>query len=291
MDIVPGNIETFKRQMQSLGLSYDWSREFATTDPAYYRWTQWLFIQFFKMGLLYKKNTPINWCPSCKTGLSEEEVLANGTHERCGNAITKKDLPQWIFRITSYADRLLKDLDGLDWPEGILTMQRNWIGKKEGVNINHKVDGMEIELKTFSAYPAWLFADTFIVMAPEHPLVSKLTKGTPYEKEVILFINEHKGHTKEELTKGLLEKKGIFTGKYAQDPFNPGRKMPIWLANFALMDFGTGIIRCSAHDVRDYEFAQKYNIELAEVVERINKNVPINAHDNTGFEKFGPIHR
>ena len=169
-------------------------------------------------------------------------------------------------------------------------MQRNWIGKKEGVNINHKVDGMEIELKTFSAYPAWLFADTFIVMAPEHPLVSKLTKGTPYEKEVILFINEHKGHTKEELTKGLLEKKGIFTGKYAQDPFNPGRKMPIWLANFALMDFGTGIIRCSAHDVRDYEFAQKYNIELAEVVERINKNVPINAHDNTGVLKnSGPF--
>ena len=290
MDIVPGNITTFKRQMQSLGLSYDWSREFSTTNPDYYRWTQWLFIQFFKMGLLYKKNTPINFCPSCKTGLAEEEVLPNGTHERCGNAITKKDLPQWIFRITTYADRLLKDLDGLDWPEGILMMQRNWIGKKEGVIIDHKIEGLSEIIRTFSAYPAWLFADTFIVMAPEHPLVKKLIIGTSYEKDILKFTEEHKGHTKEELTKGTLEKKGIFTGRYAQDPFNPGRKMPIWLANFALMDFGTGIIRCSAHDVRDFEFAQKYDIKLAEVVERMDKNVPINAHDNTGVLKdSGPF--
>ena len=290
MDIVPGNIATFKRQMQSLGLSYDWSREFATTDPAYYRWTQWLFIQFFKMGLLYKKNTPINFCPSCKTGLAEEEVLPNGTHERCGNAITKKNLPQWIFRITTYADRLLKDLDGLDWPEGILTMQRNWIGKKEGVIIDHKIEGLSEIIRTFSAYPAWLFADTFIVIAPEHPTVKKLIEGTQYEKEVLAFINEHKSHTKEELEKGVLEKKGIFTGRYAQDPFNPGRKMPIWLANFALMDFGTGIIRCSAHDVRDFEFAKKYNIKLTEVVERVDKDVPINAHDNKGVLKdSGPF--
>jgi leucyl-tRNA synthetase len=166
LDMVPGNIANFKRQMGMLGYSYDWSREFSTTDPSYYQWTQWLFIQFFKMGLLYKRNTPINFCPKCKTGLAEEEVLANGTHERCGSEITKKELPQWIFRITAYADRLLKDLDLLDWPRGILEMQRNWIGKKEGVIITHTVKDLDLRLDTFSAYPAWLFADTFIVIAP-----------------------------------------------------------------------------------------------------------------------------
>ncbi len=290
MDMVPEHIATFKKQMKSLGLSYDWDREFATTDPSYYKWTQWLFIQFYKMGLLYKKDTPINYCPVCKTGLAEEEVLPNGTHERCGNKITKKDLPQWIFKITKYADRLLSDLDGLNWPEGILAMQRNWIGRKEGVIINHKVDGTDIQLNTFSAYPAWLFADTFIVIAPEHPLVSKLIKGTKYEKDALAFIEEHKQMTQQEILSGNFEKKGVFTGKYALDPFNNNRKMPIWLANFALMDFGTGIIRCSAHDIRDYEFAQKYKIELNEVVDRIDSKIPVNAHDNSGIlKKSGPF--
>ncbi|MCL4364427.1 leucine--tRNA ligase [Patescibacteria group bacterium] len=290
MDMVPEHIETFKKQMKSLGLSYDWDREFSTTDPSYYKWTQWLFIQFYKMGLLYKKDTPINYCPVCKTGLAEEEVLPNGTHERCGNKITKKDLPQWIFKITKYADRLLADLKDLDWPEGILAMQRNWIGKKEGVIIHHKVDGMNIQLDTFSAYPAWLFADTFIVIAPEHPSVQKLVKGTQYEKEALNFIEEHKQMTQQEILSGNFEKKGVFTGKYALDPFNNNRKMPIWLANFALMDFGTGIIRCSAHDIRDYEFAQKYKIELDEVVDRVDKKIPVNAHDNSGtLKNSGPF--
>lgn len=284
-EIVPRNIANFKRQMQIVGLSYDWDREINTTDTDYYKWTQWLFIQFYKMGLLYKKNAPINFCPKCKTGLAEEEVLANETHERCGTKIEKKDLPQWIFKITSYAERLLDDLKNLDWPRGILEMQKNWIGKKEGVIINHKVDGMDLVLKTFSAFPAWLFADTYIVMAPEHPMVRELVKGTAKEKEINDFLKEHRSHTKEELLSGKLEKKGVFTGKYGVDPFNKGRKMPIWLANFALMDFGTGIIRCSAHDIRDYEFAKKYNIELSEVVDRIDKNTPINAHDNRGILK------
>ena len=290
MDMVPDHIATFKRQMKSLGFSFDWDREFATTDPSYYKWTQWLFLQFYKMGLLYKKNAPINFCPSCKTGLAEEEVLANGTHERCGTKIVKKDLPQWLFKITSYADRLLEDLKGLDWPKGILEMQKNWIGKKEGVIIHHKIEGMNLSLDTFSAFPAWLFADTFIVIAPEHPLVQKLIKEVENENKINDFIEEHRKMTKEEITAGNFEKKGIFTGKYALDPFNKNRKMPIWLANFALMDFGTGIIRCSAHDIRDYEFAQKYNIELAEVVERENPDVPINAHENKGILKdSGPF--
>jgi len=282
MDMVPLNIANFKKQMKTLGLSYDWDREFATTDPAYYKWTQWLFIQFFRMGLLYKKNTPINFCPKCKTGLAEEEVLGNGTHERCGSTITKKDLPQWIFRITKYADRLLDDLKLLDWPKGILEMQKNWIGKKEGVIIKHKIKDLDLTLETFSAYPAWLFADTFIVIAPEHPLVKQLVKGTQYEKDTNAFIEESAKISSQDRTADKFEKKGVFTGRYALDPFNPGREMPIWLANFALMDFGTGIIRCSAHDVRDYEFASKYKIHLEEVVKRTDGNMPINAHDNTG---------
>ena len=283
MDMVPGNIANFKRQMGMLGLSYDWEKEFATTDPTYYRWTQWLFIQFFKMGLLYKKNTPIHWCPKCKTGLAEEEVLANGTHERCGSPIEKKILPQWIFRITAYAEQLLDDLKLLDWPKGILEMQRNWIGKKEGIIIKHNVQELNIAIETFSAYPAWLFADTFIVLAPEHPIIKKLVEGTEYKKDVDIFIEESKKITTQQRTEDKFEKKGVFTGRYADDPFNKGRKMPIWLANFAMMDFGTGIIRCSAHDVRDYEFATKYNIHLEEVVARTDSKAPINAHDNAGI--------
>ena len=183
IDMVPSNIETFKRQMMSLGFSYDWDREFSTTDPKYYKWTQWLFIQFYKMGLLYKKNTPINFCPVCKTGLAEEEVLADGTHERCGNKIIKKDLPQWIFKITKYADRLLSDLDGLKWPKGILEMQRNWIGKKEGINIKYKVSSIEYEIECFTTTPV-NFGATFLVIAPEHSFIKKiLAKGVKIPKE------------------------------------------------------------------------------------------------------------
>ncbi len=283
IDMVPGNIANFKKQMNMLGLSYDWNKEFSTTDPSYYKWTQWLFIQFFKTGLLYKKNTPIHFCPKCKTGLAEEEVLANGTHERCGTVIEKKILPQWIFRITAYAEQLLSDLKLLDWPKGILEMQRNWIGKKEGVIIKHTVKDLNIPIETFSAYPAWLFADTFIVIAPEHPLIKELVKGTKHEKDTNEFIEESRKISSQDRTADKFEKKGVFTGRYAQDPFNPGREMPIWLANFALMDFGTGIIRCSAHDVRDFEFAIKYKIQLEEVVKRTDPKLPINAHDNTGI--------
>ncbi|MCR4313435.1 MAG: class I tRNA ligase family protein, partial [Candidatus Roizmanbacteria bacterium] len=174
MDMVPEHIATFKKQMKSLGFSYDWDREFTTTDPNYYKWTQWLFIQFYKMGLLYKKNAPINYCPKCKTGLAEEEVLVDGTHERCGNKIEKRDLPQWVFKITKYADRLLSDLEGLDWPKGILEMQRNWIGKKEGININYKIKGSDEVITCFTTRPDTNFGATFIVIAPEHEFVKKI---------------------------------------------------------------------------------------------------------------------
>ena len=281
-EITKENIANFTRQLKMLGFSYDWDREISTANPSYYKWTQWLFIQLFKMGLLYKKLTPVFYCPFCKTGIAQEEVLANNTHERCQNTIEIRDLPQWIFRITTYADRLVDELDGLNWPEGILQMQRNWIGRKIGMKIKHTVVELNIEFETFTAYPAWSWADTFVVIAPNHPLVKELISGTEQEEKVKTFLTEYQTITEEQRQTDKFEKKGVFTGRYAKDPFG-GADMPIWLANFALMNFGTGIIRCSAHDARDYEFAQKYNIPLKEVVDRVTPDVPANAHNNAGI--------
>ncbi len=313
--MVPHNYANFKKQMQALSLSFDWKHEFATTDPTYYGLTQWLFLKLYEKGLVYREEVAINWCPKCKTGLANEEVMGDGTHERCGTPVTKKNLPQWVMRITEYADRLLGGLDedlskwfgksnltvlrqaqdsqatkSLDWPRGILEMQRNWIGKKEGVVIHHQVKDMDLLLDTFSAYPAWLFADTFIVIAPEHPLVKRLTAGTKYEKDVRAFVEESATITNQQRVEDKFEKKGVFTGRYALDPFNSNREMPIWVANFAMMDFGTGIIRCSAHDVRDYEFATKYKISMNEVVDRTDPHMPVNAHLNEGtLRDSGPF--
>lgn len=276
MDIVPGNIANFKSQMRNLGLSYDWSREFATTDPDYYRHTQWLFMQFFKMGLLYKKNTPINFCPSCKTGLAEEEVLSNGTHERCGNPITKKDLPQWIFRITTYAQRLLDDLKGLDWPEGILEMQKHWIGKKEGINITYRVvgesdDRLIDEITCFTTRPDTNFGATFVVLAPEHGFVKKILDGTIAVGEAKL--KEIKAYVETSISKSEMEreaegrkKTGVFTGYYAVNTLN-GRRMPLWVSDFVLSNFGTGaVVGVPGHDMRDFEFAKEYGIDILRVV-------------------------
>lgn len=299
-EMVPHNYANFKKQMQNLSLSFDWEREFATTEPEYYAITQWIFLQLYKKGLVTHEKVAINWCPKCKTGLANEEVMADGTHERCGTVVGKKLLPQWVMKITSYAERLLNDLDvdlhiegkkldperkGLDWPKGILEMQRNWIGKKEGMRLFHRVEGMDLQLDAFSAYPIWCFADTFMVIAPEHPLVAKLVTGTEYEKPVAEFIDESSKITAEQRTEDKFEKKGVFTGRYTNDPFNPGKKLPVWVANFAMMGFGTGIIRCSAHDPRDYEFALKYKIPLKEVVERTDPKEPVNAHTNEGILK------
>ena len=249
---VEKNIARFKEQLSIIGLDYDWSREINTTDPEFYKWTQWIFLQMFKKGLAYESYEPINWCPSCQTGLANEDVEADGTCERCGTVVEKKPMRQWVLKITDYADRLLADLDKLPkWPNGVKEAQRHWIGRKEGVEISHKVGNSDITLSAFSAYPAWLFADTFLVIAPEHPVVLDLIKGQKEEGEVLKFIEEIKKEPKQERGE-VKEKKGIFTGAYAIDPINDGSKMPIWIANFAMMDFGTGIIRCSAHDERDY---------------------------------------
>jgi leucyl-tRNA synthetase len=302
LDMVPKNIENFKRQMIMLGFSYDWEKELATTNPEYYRWTQWLFIQFFKMGLLYKKNTPINYCPKCKTGLAEEEVLSDGTHERCGSKIIKKDLPQWIFRITKYADRLLSDLKGLDWPEGILAMQRNWIGRKEGININYKVINSEVRhrifestsppkggspksltqkqvsslpeidiITCFTTRPDTNFGATFIVLAPEHPFVKKILEGKFITKETDIeairkYVEESLSKTEIEREAEGRKKTGVFTGFYAINNLN-GREMPIWISDFVLMGFGTGaVVGVPGHDRRDFEFAKEFGIDIIRVV-------------------------
>ena len=302
-DLTNEYIKNFKNQIKRLGLSNDWENELSTSDPKYYAITQWLFIQFFKAGLLYKKDTEVYFCEHCKTGLAQEEVLADGTHERCGNKVVKKNLPQWIFRITKYADRLLNDLEppssrdksetsegpsGLDWPKGILEMQKNWIGKKEGMIIHHAINTLpEHTLDTFTAYPAWSYADTFIAVAPEHPFVEKLLHGDiePSSETDTHTLGEYikKSLSKSEIDRMTNDtnKTGVFTGFYAIDPFR-GAKMPIWVADFVLMDFGTGAVRCSAHDSRDFEFAKKYSIPLREVVAR-TAGKPVNAHDNRGL--------
>jgi len=265
MDMVPDNILTFRRQMKSLGFSYDWDREFATTDPAYYKWTQWLFIQFFKMGLLYKKNEPINYCPKCKTGLAEEEVLADGTHERCGNRIEKRNLPQWVFKITKYADRLLSDLEGLDWPKGILEMQRNWIGKSDGVDLEFKVDSSKLKINVFTTAIDTIFGTTFMVLAPEHPLVNKIIKSEN-KTEVEKYIELAKSKGEIERTTLDKNKTGVFTGSYCINPLN-NKKVPIWVADYVLMSYGTGaVMGVPGHDSRDHEFAKKYQLEIKPVI-------------------------
>ncbi|MEK7633887.1 MAG: leucine--tRNA ligase [Patescibacteria group bacterium] len=261
MDMVPEHIATFKKQMKSLGFSYDWDTEFSTADPNYYKWTQWLFIQFYKMGLLYKKNTPINYCSICKTGLAEEEVLADGTHERCGNKIEKRDLPQWAFRITMYADRLLADLHGLDWPKGILEMQRNWIGKKEGINIKYQISNIKYQIECFTTRPDTNFGATFIVIAPEHEFVKKIKTA-----EVKKYVEEATLKSEQErLNKGK-KKTGVFTGYYAINNLN-GKEMPIWISDFVLSGFGTGaVVGVPGHDMRDFEFAKEFEIDIIRVV-------------------------
>ena len=279
---VEQNIQSFKDQLGVIGFDYDWSREIKTTDPAFYKWTQWAFLKMYEKGLAYESNEPVNWCPVDKTVLANEDVEPDGTCERCGAKVEKKPMRQWVLKITDYADRMLADLDKLPkWPDGVKEAQRNWIGRKEGVVISHKVEGSDITLDAFSAYPAWLFADTYLVLAPEHPLVAELVKGFETEQEVQKFVADMKGVSEIERGAANKEKKGIFTGRYAIDPINAGEKMPIWIANFAMMGFGTGIIRCSSHDIRDYDFATKYNIPIKEVMERAG-DLPVDAHENAG---------
>jgi leucyl-tRNA synthetase len=270
MDLVPRNIENFKRQMKMLGFSYDWDKEFSTTDPSYYQWTQWLFIQFFKIGLLYKKEMPIYYCQSCKTGLAEEEVLPNNTHERCGKEVERRTLPQWVFKITAYAERLLEDLKDLDWPEGILQMQKNWIGRSEGAEIKFKIDENKF-IKVFTTRPDTLYGVTALVVAPEHWLIEEI-KNQKFKienkklKEILEYVEQAKKKMDLVRTDLAKEKTGVDTTLKAIHPLT-SEKIPIWVADYVLGWYGEGAVMVvPAHDERDYQFAKKFNLPIKVVV-------------------------
>lgn len=260
------NIANMRGQLQQLGLSYDWEREVATCHPDYYKWTQWLFLQLFKNGLAYKKKAAVNWCPGCATVLANEQVV-NGACERCDSEVTKRDLEQWFFKITDYAQRLLDDIDKLGgWPEKVKIMQDNWIGRSEGAMIDFVLDGTEEKVTVFTTRPDTIFGVSYMVLAPEHPLVLQLAAGTEQETEVKAFIEKMKKLNEVTRTSSELEKEGVFTGGYAINPVN-GQKVPILIANYVLMDYGTGaVMGVPAHDQRDFEFAQKYDLPINIVI-------------------------
>lgn len=264
------NVKNIKRQINEIAAIYDWDMEVNTTDPNYYKWTQWVFVQMFKKGLAYEKEMPINWCPSCKTGLANEEVV-NGKCERCGADVTKKNLKQWMLKITAYADRLLDDLDTLDWPEKVKKMQTEWIGKSYGAEVNFKVDGLDEEIVVYTTRPDTLHGATFMVLAPEHELAKKL--ATPeQEKAVEEYIYRTSLRSSVDRMQGK-EKTGVFTGSYAINPLN-GAKTPIWLSDYVLADYGTGAIMCvPAHDDRDFEFAKKFDIPIIQVIAKDGKEI------------------
>lgn len=264
------NVKHIKEQINEIAAIYDWDMEVNTTDPDFYKWTQWIFVKMFKAGLAYEKEFPINWCPSCKTGLANEEVV-NGVCERCGTAVTKKNLRQWMLRITKYADRLLSDLDKLDWPEKVKKMQSDWIGKSHGAEIDFAVDGSDQTIKVYTTRPDTLYGATFMVLAPEHAMAKELaTDETREAVEEYIFKSSMKSSVDRLQDK---EKTGVFTGSYAINPVN-GAKVPIWLSDYVLADYGTGAIMCvPAHDDRDFEFATKFNIPIIQVIAKDGKEI------------------
>lgn len=286
-EAVKKNISTFKRQMQTLGFSFDWDREFSTTDPEYYRWTQWQFLQFYKHGMAYKDTVPVNWCPNCKTVLSNEDA-AGGVCERCGTKVEQKEKSQWMLRMSDYAEDLLKGLDDTNFAEKVKLGQINWIGKSVGAEVTFKIDGYEEGFTVFTTRCDTLFGATYCVLAPEHKLVDKITTEEQKSeveayKKICLLKNEME---RTELNK---EKTGVFTGAYAINPVN-GVKIPIYISDYVLASYGTGaIMAVPAHDTRDYEFAKKYNIPIIQVLDGEGSNIEKEAfvgdgiHINSGF--------
>ena len=264
------NVANIKRQINEIAAIYDWDREVNTTDPEFYKWTQWIFVKMFKEGLAYEKQMPINWCPSCKTGLANEEVV-DGQCERCGSDVTKKNLKQWMLRITKYADRLLEDLDKLEWPEKVKKMQTDWIGRSYGAEVNFKVDGKDEEITVYTTRPDTLHGATFMVLAPEHVMAKDLaTPETQAAVEKYIYDASMKSNVDRLQDK---EKTGVFTGSYAINPLN-GSKLPIWLSDYVLADYGTGAIMCvPAHDDRDFEFAKKFDIPIIQVIAKDGKEI------------------
>ena len=264
------NIANIKRQINEIAAIYDWDMEVNTTDPSFYKWTQWIFVQMFKKGLAYEKEMPINWCPSCKTGLANEEVVG-GKCERCGADVTKKNLKQWMLKITAYADRLLDDLDTLEWPEKVKKMQTEWIGKSYGAEVEFPVEGREDKITVYTTRPDTLHGATFMVLAPEHALAKELAS-----EEQRAAVEEYIYQTSLKSSVDRMQDKdktGVFTGSYAINPLN-GAKVPIWLSDYVLADYGTGAIMCvPAHDDRDFEFAKKFDIPIIQVIAKDGKEI------------------
>lgn len=262
-ELTKRNITRFRKQMQRIGFSYDWSREINTSDPAYYRWTQWIFLRLYKMGLAYEDEVPINWCPSCKTGLANEEVV-DGKCERCSARVEERPMRQWMLRITKYADHLLEGLGGLDWPAFIKELQQNWIGRSEGTEIEFLIDGSTSLLNVFTTRPDTLFGATYVVLSPNHPMAMAVTTSD-HKAEVDAYLKEARKPVRlhEHLDRG---KTGVCTGGYAINPVN-GERLPIWIADYVLMSYGTGaIMAVPAHDERDFEFATQYNLPIKQVI-------------------------
>ena len=270
------NIHEMEEQLSELGLSYDWDREVCTCHPDYYKWMQWIFIQFYKKGLAYKKENPVNWCPDCQTVLANEQVV-DGVCERCGAPVGKKNLSQWYFKITDYAERLLKNLDTLDgWPNKVKIMQKNWIGKSVGAEVDFAIKDDERKLKIFTTRVDTLFGVTYMVLAPEHPYVNSLVEGTEYEQPVKEYISRCQHMSDIERTSTSNEKTGVFIGKYAINPVN-GKEVPIYISDYVLMGYGTGaIMAVPAHDERDFDFATKFGLDIIPVVDPGNPDIDVN---------------
>lgn len=279
------NIDNFRRQIQALGLSYDWDREIATTDPDYYKWTQWIFIQLYNRGLAYVDEIPVNWCPELGTVLANEEVI-DGKSERGGFPVIRKPMRQWVLRITDYAERLLEDLKLCDWPQSTKEMQINWIGKSKGAHVIFKIDGHDKEFTVFTTRCDTLFGATYCVMAPEHPFIDAITTAE-HQEEVRLYKESCASKSDLERTELNKDKTGVFTGAYAINPVN-GKKIPIWISDYVLASYGTGaIMAVPAHDDRDYAFAKKFGLEIIPVLEGGNIEQEAwtedGVHINSGF--------
>jgi leucyl-tRNA synthetase len=263
-EITERNIANIRRQMRRLGWAIDWDREVSAHQPEYYRWTQWLFLKFYEAGLAYRKEAPVNWCPHDQTVLANEQVV-NGRCERCGTVVEARNLEQWFFRITAYADALLDDHRLLDWPDRTITIQRNWIGRSEGAEILFHIEELDLDLPVFTTRADTLFGATFMVLAPEHPLVERLAAATEQEDAVREYVKHTAARSTEE--RETKQKDGVFTGRYAVNP-TTGERIPIYVADYVLMEYGTGaIMAVPAHDERDFEFAQRYGLPVVRVVE------------------------
>ena len=265
-DVTERNIAAIRGQMERMGWAIDWDRVLATHEPEYYRWTQWLFLRFYEAGLAYRKEAPVKWCPNDQTVLANEQVI-DGRCERCGAEVEVRNLEQWFFRITAYADTLLEEMALLEsWPERVLTMQRTWIGRSEGAEVVFRIDELDVDLPVFTTRPDTLFGSTFFVLAPEHPLVPKLVEGSPHAEEILDYARHAAARPAVERADPEKEKTGVFTGRFVTNPVNDHR-LPIWISDYVLMEYGTGaIMAVPAHDQRDYAFAERYELPVKVVV-------------------------